>query len=94
MKNLISVHDLKSQMLGNYYGSKYKVYRQYQVDKLLKIWSTIHYLSELHTRCRIVPCNEEFRTKKAIPHYNSAIERAKKEYPNILEIQSHKPEII
>jgi hypothetical protein len=91
---MISVHSLKNKMCGNFYGSKYKVYRQFEVDKLLKIWSAINYLSELHTRTRLVPCNEEFKNKKAIPSYNSAVIRIQKEYPNILEIQRYKTIII
>jgi hypothetical protein len=90
-RELISVHDLKRQMCRNWYGSKYKVFRQFEIDELMHIWSAINYLSELFTRTRLVPANEEFRDKKAIPHYNSSLKRIQAEYPHIIEIQRYKP---
>ncbi len=54
------------------------------------MWSDLHYLGELYTRTRLVPCNESFRTQKAIPHYNDAVNRMKAEYPYIKEFQSYK----
>jgi len=86
---IISVHDLKRQMCGKFYGSKYKVFRQYQVDELLNTWQAIHYLSELHTRCRMVYNDEKFR-KQCINSYNSTLIRVKKKYPYIKEIQQKK----
>jgi len=83
---LISVHDLKKYMKGNFYGSCYKVFRQFEVDELLKIWTEIHYLSELFTRCRLVYKDQEFRNK-CIKHYNEHLKKSKLNYPNILEIQ-------
>jgi len=53
------------------------------------MWTDLHYLGELHTRTRLVPCNEEFLKKKAIPHYNDAVKRMKLQYPNIKEFQRY-----
>jgi len=86
---LISVHDLKDQMCGKFYGSKYKVFRQYHVEELLQIWSAIYYLSELHIRCRMVYNDEKFR-KQCINSYNSSLLRIKTQYPTIKEIQQKK----
>jgi len=87
---LISVHDLKKKMCKNYYGSSKKVMRTSDVQMLLDIWSSILYLSELSTRTKLVPCNEEFLNNKAIPHYNEAVKRIQKQHPFIKEIQRHK----
>lgn len=89
MNNEISIHDFKTSRLKNYYGASKKVYRQSHVDKLLRMWGDLHYLGELHTRTRLVPCNEEFLKKKAIPHYNDAVKRMKLQYPNIKEFQRY-----
>lgn len=85
----ISIHELKVNMLKKRYGACYAVYRSVDVDLLLRMWSDLHYLSELHTRTRLVPCNEEFRIKKAIPIYNSTVKRLKEKYPTIKEFQRH-----
>lgn len=85
----ISIHDLKAAMLKKRYGSCYAVYRSVDVDLLLKMWADLHYLGELHTRTRLVPCNEEFRIKKAIPSYNSKVKMFKEKYPTILEFQRY-----
>ena len=89
MNNEISIHDFKTSRLKNYYGASKKVYRQSHVDKLLRMWGDLHYLGELHTRTRLVPCNEEIIKKKAIPHYNNAVKRMKLRYPNIKEFQRY-----
>jgi len=85
----ISIHDLKVGMLKKRYGSCYSVYRSVDVDLLLRMWSDLHYLGELYTRTRLVPCNEEFRNKKAIPSYNSTVKRLKEKYPTIIEFQRY-----
>jgi macrodomain Ter protein organizer (MatP/YcbG family) len=86
---LISVHDLYKSKRKRYYGASKKVYRKSDIDYILKVWQAIHYLSELHTRTRLVPANQEFLVKKAIPNYNNAVERLKSEYPEIAEIQRY-----
>ena len=88
---LISIHDFKISRLKKYYGASKSVYRQSHVDRLLKMRGDLHYLSELFTRTRLVPCNEEFLHKKAIPHYNDAVKRMKLAYPNIKEFQRYEP---
>jgi len=87
----ISIHDFKTQRLKNYYGASKKVYRQSHVDKLLRMWSDLHHLSELFTRTRLVPCNYEFLNKKAIPHYNSYLKSMQEKYPNIIEFIRYTP---
>lgn len=67
---IISIHDFKTSKLKSYYGSSKKVYRKSHVERLLKMWSDLHCLAELHTRTRLVPCNDDFLQKKAIPHFN------------------------
>lgn len=88
---IISIHDLEKQMSKKYYGASRNVFRGSDVKKLLKIWSAINYLGELHTRTRLVPCNEEFVSQKAIPIFNKAIKQFQSVYPNIKEIQDYKP---
>lgn len=88
---LISIHDIKKQMLSKRYGSCYRVYRSFDVDNLLRMWSDLHYLSELCTRTRLVPCNQEFLIKKAIPAYNGTLKRLQSKYPTIKEFQNYKP---
>ncbi len=88
---IISVHDLEKRMYRKYYGASVNIFRYSDVKKLLKIWGVIHYLNELHTMTKLVPCNEEFLNKKAIPQFNKAIKQFKSVYPNIKEIQNYKP---
>lgn len=85
----ISIHDLKENMLTKRYGACYAVYRSIDVNLLLRMWSDLHYLCELSTRTRLVPANEEFRIKKAIPAYNDTLKRLKKKYPTIIEFQQY-----
>ena len=87
---IISIHDFKIKKLKNYYGATKKVYRQSHVNELLKMWSSLNYLSELYTRTRLIPCNYEFLHKKAIPSYNSTLIRLQLKYPNISEFQDYK----
>lgn len=87
---MISIHDFKTSKLKKYYGSSKKVYRQSHVEELLQMWNDLHYLTELSTRTRLVPCNEEFLTKKAIPHYNECLKRMQEKYPNIKEFHGFK----
>lgn len=87
----ISIHDFKLIGLKKYYGASKKVYRQSHVDKLLKMWQDLNYLSEQYTRTRLVPCNEVFLRTKAIPAYNNAVRSMQLEYPNIKEFQHYKP---
>lgn len=82
---LISIHDFKTSRLKKYYGASKNVYRQSHVDRLIRMWSDLNYLTELYTRTRLVPCDEEFLNKKAIPSYNSTLKRLKFKYPNIKE---------
>ena len=88
---IISIHDFKTSKLKSYYGSSKKVYRKAHVEKLLKMWADLHHLSELHTRTRLVPCNDDFLQKKAIPHFNEAVKKMKALYPNIKEFQRYNP---
>lgn len=81
----ISIHDYKNNKLKCYYGSTRKVYRQTDVDRLLMMWSDLHYLTELSSRTRLTPANEEFLNKKAIPTYNYHVKRLQDKYPNIKE---------
>lgn len=87
----ISIHDFKTKGLKQYYGASKKVYRNSHVEKLLVMWKDLHYLSELKTRTKLVPCNEEFLNNKAIPSYNSTLERLQAKYPNIAEFNNYKP---
>lgn len=82
-----SIHDLKKEMHRNWYGSSKRVYRQCDVDKLLEMWIDLKYLNELHTRARLLPCNEEFLKERAIPAYNRQLSVLKSKYPNIIEFQ-------
>jgi len=88
---MISIHDFKTSKLKKYYGASKKVYRQHHVNELLRMWNDLHYLSELYTRTKLVPCNEEFLQKKAIPMYNSTLIRMKRKYPNIENFHNYKP---
>ena len=87
----ISIHEFKTKGLKQYYGASKRVYRNSHVEKLLRMWNDLHYLSELSTRTKLVPCNEEFLKKKAIPAYNSTLERLQLKYPNIAEFNIYKP---
>ena len=81
---MISVHDLYKRKRKFYYGASRAVYRKCDVDYFMQVWQAIHYLSELKTRTMLVPANQEFLVKKAIPTYNSAVKRLKEKYPDIL----------
>jgi len=85
--NMISIHDLKENLCKKYYGSNRKVYRQCDMNQLLRMWSDLNHLTELHERTRLVPYNLEFRSKKAIPIYNAHLSVLQKKYPHILEFQ-------
>ena len=87
---MTSIHDIKQKAYKNYYGASKRVYRKCDVDRMLRMWSAFHYLCELHTRTRLVPHNEEFLNKKAIPMYNRAVVRIQKLYPDIKEFQRFK----
>ena len=63
----ISIHEFKTKGLKQYYGASKRVYRNSHVEKLLRMWNDLHYLSELSTRTKLVPCNEEFLNKN--PHH-------------------------
>ena len=86
---MISIHDFKTSKLKSYYGSSKKVYRKAHVEKLLRMWADLHHLGELYTRTRLVPCNDDFLQKKAIPHFNEQLKKLKVAYPNIKEFHSH-----
>lgn len=86
----ISIHDFKTKKLKQYYGASKRVYRQSHIEKLLEMWRDLHYLSELSTRTKLVPCNDEFLHKKAIPVYNSILERLQAKYPDIKEFHYYK----
>lgn len=88
---MISIHDFKTSKLKSYYGSSKRVYRKAHVDRLLTMYSDLHHLGELHTRTKLVPCNDDFLQKKAIPHFNDAVKRMKAKYPNIVEFQRQVP---
>lgn len=87
----ISIHEFKTKGLKQYYGASKRVYRNSHVEKLITMWSDLHYLMELKTRTRLVPCNEEFLNKKAIPAYNSTLEILQAKYPTITEFHNYKP---
>ena len=87
---MTSIHDIKEKVYKNYYGSSKRVYRKSDVDRMLRMWSDLHYLSELRERTRLVPHNEEFLNKKAIPSYNRAVIRLQNIYTNIKEFQRFK----
>jgi hypothetical protein len=87
----ISIYEFKINRLKQYYGASKKVYRQSHVEKLLRMWNDLHHLSELSTRTRLAPCNEEFLNKKAIASYNSTLERLQEKYPDIKEFHNYKP---
>lgn len=87
---MISIHDFKDKGYKKYYGSGKRVFRKSHIDKLLIMWNELNYLGELHTRTRLVPCNEEFLKEKAIPIYNSTLKTMQNKYPNIVEFQRFK----
>ena len=87
---MISIHEFKTSGLKRHFGSSKRVYRQCHIDKLLTMWKDLNYLSELSTRTKLVPYNEEFLNKKAIPHYNSTLKELQIKYPNIVEFQNYK----
>jgi len=87
MDKLISIHDLKENLCKKYYGSARKVYRQCDMNNLLRMWSDLNHLTELYERTRFVPFNPDFKYKKAIPIYNAHLSVMHKKYPNILEFQ-------
>lgn len=89
-QEVISIHKYKVKKLKNYYGASKKVYRKSHVENLLKMWASLHYLSELYTRTRLVPCNMDFLIKKAIPAYNETLQALQAKYPNIKEFQNYK----
>lgn len=86
----IPIHEFKVKGLKKYYGASKRVYRNSHLEKLLKVWSDLHYLSELRMRTRLIPCNKEFLHKKAIPAYNATLKRLKMKYPNIAEFHNYK----
>lgn len=88
---MTSIHDLKRNMLKKRYGSCYAVYRSVDIDKLMIMWRDLNYLCELSTRTSLVPANKEFLLKKAIPAYNSCVERMRNKYPDIVEFDYYKP---
>ena len=94
METTISIHDFKMNGFKKYYGASQRVFRQSHVKKLIAMWSDLHYLSELKTRTKLVPCNEEFLYKKAIPIYNNTVERLQLKYPHIKEFQRYKPIVV
>lgn len=87
---MISIHDFKTSKLKRYYGAGKRVYRQHHVDELIRMWSDLNYLTECSTRTKLVPCNEEFRQKKAIPIYNRVLKTMQDRYPNIKEFHNFK----
>lgn len=87
---LVSIHDFKLSRYKKYYGASKKVFIMSHVNKLISMWSDLHYLGELHTRTRLTPHNEEFLYQKAIPHYNNGVRRLRAKYPNIKEFQNYK----
>jgi len=91
MKAIISIHEFKTKKLKNYYNATKKVYRQHHVDELIQMWKDLIYLDETHTRTMLVPYNEEFLQKKAIPIYNDTVKRLQAKYPYIKEFQRYKP---
>lgn len=82
---MISIHELQIKKRKKYYGATMKVYRKCDFDYMIRMWADLHYLSELHTRTRLIPCNEEFRVKKAIPIFNSRLNEMRIKYPDIEE---------
>lgn len=88
---MISINDFKTSRLKKYYGSTKRVYRKAHVERLLRMWYDLHYLGECYTRTRLVPANQEFLVKKAIPCYNNTLTRLQKKYPDIKEFHSYKP---
>lgn len=86
----ISIHEFKLKKLKKQYGSKLRCYKQSDVEELLSMWNDLHYLTELSTRTRLVPSNDEFLNKKAIPHYNEWVKKLQIKYPNIKEFHYFK----
>lgn len=87
---MISIHEYKSNGLKRYYNSTKRVYRQSHIEKFLIMWKDLHYLGELRTRTRLVPINEDFLVRKAIPTYNENVIKLQLKYPNIKEFHSYK----
>jgi hypothetical protein len=88
---LISIHEFKRSRFKNYYGASKKVCRISHLEKVLTMYSDLAYLGEVYTRTRLVPCNNEFLQKKAIPTYNNTLKRLQEKYPNIKEFFYYKP---
>jgi hypothetical protein len=89
-KKMESIWDLKKKMRKHYYGASKAVYRKSDFDKWLRIYDDLLNLSELTTRCHLVPSNNEFLFDKAIPQYNRAVMMYRKKYPSIKEFQQKK----
>jgi hypothetical protein len=80
---MLTIQEFQEKGYKQYYGSSKKVYRHSHIEKLLEMHRDMQYLIETFTRTKLVPCNQEFRLKKAIPAYNSTVIRLKLKYPNI-----------
>ncbi len=87
---MISIHDFKTKRCKKYYGASRRVYRQSHVDRLITMWSDLHYLHNASKLTRITPRNDEFYHKKAVPIFNETLLQLQKKYPNIKEFHDLK----
>lgn len=86
----ISIHDFKRSKLKKYYGASKNVYRASHLERVMQMQSDLKVLSHWSTLTRIVPFNEEFLLKKAIPAYNRTVKRYREKYPDIKEFHYFK----
>lgn len=87
---MLSIHDYKKSKAKKYYGASRRVYRQSDLEKILKMFLCLKSLEKYSTLTMLVPSNEEFLNKKAIPSYNDCVDRMKELYPEILEFSYYK----
>lgn len=87
--NLISIWHIKENKAKRYYSSNRKVYRQCDLNYILKMWRDLDYLGNSYERTRLVPLSEEavFKFSKI---YNDTLHRLQLKYPNIIEFQRYK----
>lgn len=85
-KELISIENFKKKALRNWYGSKKKVYRQCDVDKILSLERKRKSLSEYWTIANLVDYPEE-RKRRARMSYNAHLKLLKELHPEIKDFQ-------
>lgn len=72
-----------------WFGSRYKVYRQCDVEFILKMHRDYAYLGELWTRCKLVYNDDKFRNQ-CIKKFNKQVDVFKAAYPENYQFQAYK----